>query len=95
MLAPFWTLPTAFLSGAAAAGGIALINSVGNLGGGVATYVFGEVAKATKSYTGGMVFLAVALIVGGCLVLCARHDPALEKHEAAPAKEEEGAAITS
>jgi ACS family tartrate transporter-like MFS transporter len=29
----FWTLPTAFLSGAAAAGGIAIINSIGNLAG--------------------------------------------------------------
>src|SRR5262249_35005264 len=41
-IAPFWSLPTAFLSGAAAAGGIAVINAVGNLGGFVAPYLMGE-----------------------------------------------------
>ena len=38
---PFWGLPTAFLSGTSAAGGIAMINSVGNLGGFVGPYVMG------------------------------------------------------
>src|SRR5439155_26568733 len=42
MLPTFWTLPTAFLSGTAAAGGIALINSVGNLGGFVGPNILGQ-----------------------------------------------------
>ena len=42
MLPIFWTLPTAFLTGAAAAGGIALINSVGNIGGLVGALILGE-----------------------------------------------------
>jgi hypothetical protein len=41
MLAPFWSLPTSYLSGAAAAGGIALINSIGNLGGAVSPLLMG------------------------------------------------------
>jgi ACS family tartrate transporter-like MFS transporter len=92
MLPTFWALPTSFLSGAAAAGGIALINSIGNLGGFVAPNVLGQVKAATGSFAGGMYFLAGALVFGGCLVLCARHDPALEKHEGPTNKEEEGAA---
>ena len=42
MLPVFWTLPTAFLSGAAAAGGIAMINSVANIGGIVGAVILGE-----------------------------------------------------
>jgi ACS family tartrate transporter-like MFS transporter len=79
MLAPFWSLPTSFLSGQAAAGGIALINSVGNLGGFVAPNVLGQVKKITGSYSAGMMFLAVALVLGGCLALTARHDAGLEQ----------------
>src|SRR5438552_13172967 len=79
MLAPFWSLPTSFLSGTAAAGGIALINSVGNLGGFVAPNVIGRVRAATGSFTGGMLAMAVTLFLGGVLALCCRHDPSLEK----------------
>jgi ACS family tartrate transporter-like MFS transporter len=75
MLAPFWSLPTALLSGAAAAGGIALINSVGNLGGFVAPNVLGYSKTVTGSFSGGMLFLAAVLAVGGFLTLWARHEP--------------------
>jgi MFS family permease len=78
MLAPFWSLPTSFLSGAAAAGGIALINSVGNLGGFIAPNVIGQVKEATNSFTGGMIAMAVVLFLGSVLALCVRHDPNLE-----------------
>src|SRR5262245_18154861 len=50
----FWTLPTAFLSGAAAAGGIALINSVGNLAGFAGPYAMGWIRDMTGAYTGGL-----------------------------------------
>jgi ACS family tartrate transporter-like MFS transporter len=74
MLAPFWSLPTSFLSGAAAAGGIALINSVGNLGGFVAPAVIGQVKETTGSFTYAFLFLAAALVGGGLLALRAHHD---------------------
>src|SRR5262249_43102185 len=54
----FWTLPTAFLSGAAAAGGIALFNSIGNLSGFVGPYAMGWMKDVTGSYTWGLIFLA-------------------------------------
>ena len=68
-LGPFWSLPTEFLSGAAAAGGIALVNSVGNVGGFVGPYVVGFVKDRTGGFTGGLVVLAAALCVGGLLAL--------------------------
>lgn len=80
MLAPFWSLPTSFLSGAAAAGGIALINSVGNLGGFVGPVVIGKVEATTGGVAGALLVLAGALVVGGLLALGARHDRALEEH---------------
>jgi ACS family tartrate transporter-like MFS transporter len=81
MLAPFWSLPTSFLSGAAAAGGIALINSVGNLGGFVSPNVISQVKEITGSFSGGLFFLVFVLALGGVLVLYARHDATLEKRE--------------
>ncbi len=65
----FWALPPMFLSGAAAAAGIALINSVGNLGGIVGPVVIGMVKDASGSFAGGLYFIAVctgtaALLVG-------------------------------
>jgi ACS family tartrate transporter-like MFS transporter len=54
----FWTLPTAFLTGSAAAGGIALINSIGNLGGFVGPYVIGWIKDATGATSLGLVALA-------------------------------------
>ena len=50
----FWTFPTAFLSGAAAAGGIALINSLGNLAGFAGPYAMGRLKDLTGTYTGGL-----------------------------------------
>jgi ACS family tartrate transporter-like MFS transporter len=68
-LGPFWSLPTAFLSGTAAAGGVALINSVGNVGGFVGPYVIGYVKQATESFTNGMLVLAGTLLVAAILAL--------------------------
>lgn len=79
MLAPFWSLPTAFLSGVGAAAGIAFINSVGNLGGYAGPNIIGPVIDATGSYAGGWYALAGALVAGAVLVLFARHDATLEK----------------
>ena len=73
-MGPFWTLPAAFLSGTAAAGGIALINSVGNLGGFAGPYLVGLTRNATGSFTGGLVAIAMILIIGALLVLFVRDD---------------------
>lgn len=75
MLPIFWTLPPAVLTGAAAAGGIALINSVANLGGLLGPRVVGEVKTATGSFTLGYLVLAAALFLGGILVLAGKAAP--------------------
>ena len=65
----FWTLPTAFLSGAAAAGGIAIINSIGNLAGFAGPYAMGRIKDVTGSYTGGLLSLAAAGFIAAIIVL--------------------------
>ncbi|HZE95618.1 MAG TPA: MFS transporter [Planctomycetota bacterium] len=67
---PFWGLPTAFLSGTAAAGGIAMINSIGNLGGFAGPYIMGWLKDFTHSYATGLRVLAGAFVVGGILSIC-------------------------
>lgn len=68
----FWSLPTAFLAGAGAAAGIAVVNSVGNLAGFVAPYVIGYAKDATGSAAVGMYAIAGGLVVGA---LCALATP--------------------
>jgi D-galactonate transporter len=65
----FWSLPTAFLGGAAAAAGIALINSLGNLAGFVSSYLVGWVKDLTHSTNVGMYALAASLFIGALLTL--------------------------
>ena len=67
----FWALPTAFLSGAAAAGGIALINSIGNLSGFAGPYAMGWFKETTGSYTPGLLALAALASAAAVLVLAA------------------------
>ena len=74
-----WTLPTAYLSGAAAAGGIAVVNSVGNLSGFFGPYAMGYIKDHTGSYDGGLWTLAVAGLIAMCIVLVFRHDAKLEQ----------------
>lgn len=69
---PFWGLPTAFLSGTAAAGGIALINAIGNLGGFVGPFLMGALRDQTGSYAFGLRVLAGCYILGGLLALSAK-----------------------
>jgi ACS family tartrate transporter-like MFS transporter len=68
MLGPFWALGTGFLSGTAAAGGIAFINSTGNLGGFVGPYTVGLI----KDDAGERLFLGGALLLMGLLALAIR-----------------------
>jgi nitrate/nitrite transporter NarK len=77
VLPTFWSLPTAFLSGASAAGGIALINSIGNLGGFFGPNVIGGLQKRTGSFSAGMLVIAVTLGIaaGLALLVPADRDP--------------------
>jgi ACS family tartrate transporter-like MFS transporter len=68
-LPPFWTLPNLFLTEAAAAGSIGLINSLGNLGGYVGPKVLGKVQTVTGSFAPGIFFLAVSMALASAIVL--------------------------
>jgi MFS transporter, ACS family, tartrate transporter len=74
-----WTLPTAFLTGTAAAGGIALINSIGNLGGFAGPYFMGWIKAATGGYALGLLILGVGLAISGLIALAMRHTVAYER----------------
>ncbi len=63
------TLSTAVVNGAGAAAGIALINSVGNIGGFVGPSVVGYIKDWTNSFTMGLVFVAATMAAGGAMVL--------------------------
>ncbi|WP_414442805.1 MFS transporter [Burkholderia sp. 22PA0106] len=65
----FWSLPTAFLGGTAAAAGIALVNSIGNLAGFLSPYMIGWLKQATGSNNAGMFMLAGFCVLGGLLAL--------------------------
>ena len=78
MLPTFWTLPSSFLVGPAAAGGIALINSVANLGGMLGPRIIGQVKTETGSFTLGYLIMAATLLIGGVLVLAAKTSAAPE-----------------
>lgn len=65
----FWTLPPAFLSGTAAAGGIAFINSIGNLGGIISPYLVGKMVDLTGVTSGGLYAIAAVMIVAALLIL--------------------------
>lgn len=66
---PLWSMPTMFLSGAAAATGIATINSIGNLGGFAGPAMIGWVKDQTGSFTGGLYFVAGLLILSTVITL--------------------------
>jgi ACS family tartrate transporter-like MFS transporter len=74
----FWTLPTGFLTGSAAAGGIALINSIGSLGGFVGPYAIGWIKDATGETTLGLVVLAASSIMAGVVIFLMGHDSKME-----------------
>lgn len=72
-LGPFWAQPTAVLSGAAAAGGIAFINAVGNLGGFAGPYIMGFLRVKTGSDSSTMwLFTALALIASAAAATAKR-----------------------
>jgi MFS family permease len=85
----FWALPTAMLSGTAAAGGIALINAVGNLGGFLGPYMFGLIKDATGgSDLIALLAIGAAPVISAIILVTLGHDTRLERipHEVATAR---------
>lgn len=69
MFGPFWTLATSFVSGAGAAAGIALINSVGNIGGFVGPSLVGALRASSEGFTSALLAVGATVLLGGLLVL--------------------------
>jgi len=68
-MGPFWSIPSDYLGGTAAAAGIALINSVGNLGGFAGPYLVGMARQRSHDFNGALTALAMTLAAAGCLAL--------------------------
>ena len=75
----FWTLPTAFLAGAAVAPGIAAINSIGNLSGYFGPFAIGWIKDVTGGFAWGLVTVAACAVVALVITLALGHDPHLER----------------
>ncbi len=65
----FWAMPTSYLTGVAAAGGIAFINSVGNLGGFVGPFMVGWLKDNAGGFQAGLIFLGSCLLMGSIVAL--------------------------
>ena len=72
MMPVFWTYPSSVLTGTAAAAGIAMINSIGNLAGFVSPSIIGWMKDVTHSTNAGLVVVAGALVAGAVLTLTQR-----------------------
>lgn len=70
---PLWSIPTLFLSGPAAATGIAAINSIGNLGGFAGPFMIGWIKEQTGSFAGGLSFVGALLLGSALLTLVLSH----------------------
>jgi ACS family tartrate transporter-like MFS transporter len=73
---PFWPLPSMFLSGSAAAGGIGLICSIANLGGFLGPFAMGVIKDASGGFRAGLLALALISLAGAGLALRLRRTPA-------------------
>ena len=69
----FWPLPSQFLSGTAAAGGIAFINAIGNLGGYFGPFVVGWIKDQTGGFGAALGFLAACAVLSALLAIWWRH----------------------
>jgi ACS family tartrate transporter-like MFS transporter len=86
MFGPFWTLTTSSVGGLGAAAGIALVNSVGNLGGFFGPDLLGYVRDTTQSFSAGLVAIGAILVAGGALTLAVREGPPAARAHAAAAR---------
>jgi len=78
---PFWALPGKFLTGGAAAAGIALINAMGAVGGFIGPYAVGYLKDRSGNFESGLFLLAAILLVGSMLTLVLRHSPAVNDRQ--------------
>ncbi len=78
MLPIFWTLPASLVRGAPAAGAIALINAIGNIGGFVGPFAVGWIRDATGSFTWGLIVVAAGILLTGVVALLVGHDARAE-----------------
>jgi ACS family tartrate transporter-like MFS transporter len=83
---PFWALPTRFLAGGAAAGGIALMNTLGSLGGFVGPYAVGLLRTLTHGFAAGLWLLALLLLAAAVGSLRLRGEPLLAEDARDPAR---------
>lgn len=74
----FWRLPSAFLTGAAAAAGLAMINSLGNLSGWAAPTLVGQIRSATGDAKWGLIAIGIAMIVAAVIVLFLKAAPKVD-----------------
>jgi ACS family tartrate transporter-like MFS transporter len=72
MMGPFWATATGHMRGAAAAAGIALVNSIGNLGGFSGPYIVGLTRTSTGGFKAGLLMVGAALLVSGLTTLLVR-----------------------
>jgi len=90
VIGPFWGLPTAFLTGTAAAGGIAMINSIGNLGGQAGPKILSWCQSPDGSFSLGLRVLAVLVMFCGVLTLSLRvPKPEVQSEAVVPAESAE------
>jgi ACS family tartrate transporter-like MFS transporter len=68
----FWSMPTAFLRGDAAAAGIAFINATGNLGGFLGPYLMGWFQDLSGDFLNGLRVMALAAVVSAMLIVTSR-----------------------
>ena len=71
----FWSIPSSLLSGTAAAGGLAMVNSLGNLGGWFGPWTYGLVKDATSSNSAALFSLAAGPLIAALTLVLLRHDP--------------------
>ena len=72
MVGPFWAMPGSLLSGVRASAGIALINSVGNLGGFAGPSILGLARTSSGNFKSGLLILACGMVLGAVVVLLVR-----------------------
>jgi MFS transporter, ACS family, tartrate transporter len=86
----FWTLPSAFLSGAAAAGGLAFINAFGALGAFAGPYAIGWIKQSTGSFAYGLIAVGAGVLFTGVMALLIGHDRATESSGDATLAKQQG-----
>jgi ACS family tartrate transporter-like MFS transporter len=84
MVGPFWAMATSRMAGLSAAAGIAVINSVANLGGYFGPDIIGFFRKATGGFRGGLLTIAATLALSGGIALMVGRQPAAERRLQSP-----------